>query len=395
MTIAPEAIERILQRLCIAHSGEATPAGPNRWAVEIEDGEDPPTTLKFAQGVTPDGLKLSCDAPLDRYTTPQSVVVAKFQSELATALTHEKIHFRSFADIAAFIDGRYEADVHAEDGYLVIGPDEEVPISITAPHVSREPWVEVSVAFDNDANPAWLLEKNGEMTSVRFETANDSVGLVAAFPIPVLTAQRLIEMIDDVLVMYAVLVAEYEESDDEDDDEDADDEDADDEDDDDEDDDEDEDPEAWTRAAIVGPWRDKTACLRAVDDSLLRSGYLKLASREPHCEIAQIHRIGPTLWVTVEPPIVADLAQHLADSKLFAVDIAVADDGVHALRAHLLELEVDESGAVKLRDGLGSEPEFREVDAATRAWELKLAARAAGVPETSEVSSRSVYYRAL
>ena len=383
MSIEPAAIERILQRLCIARSGDATPAGPNRWAIEIEDGEEPPTTLTFTQGVTPDALRLSCDAPLDRYTPAQAVVVAQLQAELATALTQEKIHFRSFTDIAAFIDGRYEADVHADDGYLVIGPDGEVPISITAPHVSREPWVEVSVAFDDDANPAWLLEKNGEMTSVRFETANDSVGLVAAFPITVLTAQRLIEMIDDVLVMYAALTAEYEEADDEDEDDETDDgEDGD-------------DAEAWSRAAIVGPWRDKTACLRAVDDSLLRSGYLKLATREPHCEIVQIHRIGPTLWVTVEPPIVADLAQHLSDSKLYAVDIAVADDGVHALRAHLLELELDVDGAVKLRDGLGSEPEFRAVDAARRAWELRLAARAAGVPETAEVSSRTVYYRAL
>src|SRR5688572_15554742 len=153
MTIEPAAIERILQRLCIARSGTATPAGPQRWAIEIEDGEEPATTLTFTQGVKADGLHLSCDAPLDRYTPAQARAVAELQTELATALTHEKIRFLSFADVAAFIDGRYEADVHADDGYLVIGPEGAIPISITGPHVSREPWVEVSAAFDNDANP--------------------------------------------------------------------------------------------------------------------------------------------------------------------------------------------------------------------------------------------------
>src|SRR5665647_2894678 len=187
MSIEPAAIERILQRLCIARSGTATPAATARWAIAIEDDQDPPTTLSFTQGVSADGLRLSCDAPLDRYTPEQAVIVAKLQAELAAALTHEKIDFRSFADVAAFIDGRYEAEVHADDGYLVIGPDGEVPGSITGPHVSREPWIEVSAAFDNDANPAWLLERNGEMTSVRFETANDSVGLVAALPISMVT----------------------------------------------------------------------------------------------------------------------------------------------------------------------------------------------------------------
>jgi hypothetical protein len=259
----------------------------------------------------------------------------------------------------------------------VIGPEGAVPISVTGPHVSREPWVEVSAAFDADANPAWLLEKNGEMTSVRFETAHDSVGLVAAFPISVLTAQRLLEMIDDVAVMRAALLDEYEEADDEDADEDAD------------------DDEAWDRSAIVGPWQDKTVAMRALDDCLLRSGYLKLAAREPACEVAFVHRIGATLWISVEPPIAGDLARHLAGHRLFGVDIETNDEDTHAVRAHLLELVVDEDGDVTLQDNLGSEPEEREVAAAVRAWELRLAARAVGAPEAAEVTSRPVYYRAL
>jgi len=375
MAIEPASIERILQRLCIARSGAATAAGPHRWAIAIEDGEAPAETLTFVQGVKPDGTGLSCDAPLDRYTPAQAAVVAELEAELAAALAHEKVQFRSFAEVAAFIDARYEAEIHVEDGYLVIGPQGEVPISVTGPHVSREPWIEVSAAFDNDADPAWLLEKNGEMTSVRFETANDSVGLVAALPIAMVTAQRLLEMIDDVAVMRAVLLDEYDE-DDEDDDADGDDED-------------------WERPAIVGPWHDKTACMRALDDSLLRSGYLKLAMREPDCEVAHVHGIGATLWVTVAPPIVADLAQHLADHRLFAVDVETTDDDTRAVRAHLIELVLDEAGAVTLLETLGAEPEDRPVEAATRAWEVRLAARAVGVPEAGAVSSRAIYYRAL
>ena len=125
----------------------------------------------------------------------------------------------------------------------------------------------MSAAFDDDANPAWLLEKNGEMTSVRFETANDSVGLVAALPIPALTAQRLLEMVDDVLVMYAVLLAEYEDED-EDADEDA-----------------DEDDETWEQSAIIGPWTDRTACLRALDDcaGIVQRKLGENAASELHC----------------------------------------------------------------------------------------------------------------
>lgn len=373
MNIEPAAIERILQRLCIARSGQATPAGADRWTVEIEDGQDPATTLTFIQGVSPDGLRLSCDAPLDRSTVAQATAVAELQSELTTALTQEKIRFKSFADVAAFIDGRYEADVHADDGWLVIGPDGAVPVSVTGPHVSREPWIEVSAAFDADANPAWLLEKNGEMTSVRFEMANDSVGLVAAFPIPLLTAQRLVEMIDDVLVMYSVLEAEYEVS--ETDDEDAD--------------------EVWEQSAIVGPWTDKTVCLRALDDCLLRSGYLKLDSRAPGSAIAQVYRIGPTMWIAVEHPIAAGLAQNLAGHRVFAVDIDHGETGNRAVRAHLLELALDDDGALQVHDNLGSEPIADDADSVAQAWQARLAARAAGADETASYPSKSVFYREL
>ncbi|MBA3455725.1 MAG: hypothetical protein H0T42_21700 [Deltaproteobacteria bacterium] len=377
MTIEPAAIERILQRLCIARSGTATPAGPDRWAVEIEDGEDPPTPLTFTQTVTASGLRLSCDAPLERYTVAQARAVAELQTELATALTHEKIHFRSFADVAAFIDGRFEAEVHADDGYLVIGPEGEVPISITGPHVSREPWIEVSAAFDDDANPAWLLEKNGEMTSVRFETANESVGLVAAFPIPVLTAQRLLEMIDDVLVMYAVLLAEYEDSEDEDEDE---------------DDDED---EIWDQGAIVGPWRDKTTCLRALDDCLLGSGFLKVESRAPGCNVARVYRIGPTFWIAVDPPIATCLARRLPEHRVFAVDIEYGETGNRAVRAHLLELGLNEVGELELHETLGSEAVAEDATSVAQSWEVRLAARAAGADEGGEFPSKPVYYREL
>ncbi len=374
MTIEPAAIERILQRLCIARSGTATATTTGHWALEIEDDSDPPETLTFVQGVSASGLELTCDAPLDRYSVDQARSVAELQTELATALTLEKIRFTTFAEVAAFIDGRYEAEIHADDGYLVLGPGEEVPISITNPHVSREPWIEVSAAFEHEANAAWLLEKNGEMTSVRFEAANDSVGLVAALPISIVTAQRLLEMIDDVAVMRAVLLDEYEGSDA------SDDEDG---------------PEQWEGSAIVGPWQDKTVCLRALDDSLLRSGFLKLATREADCEVAHVHRIGDTMWVTVDPPILGDLAKHLAEPRLFAVDLEIADDELHATRAHLIELALDEDGEVMLHETLGSEPEVRDIDAAVRAWELRLAARAVEVAETAAVTSRAVYYRAL
>jgi hypothetical protein len=74
--------------------------------------------------------------------------------------------------------------------------------------VEHEPWVSLSIPFVDDVDPAWLLEQNGQLTLAHFESFEGEVSLACAFPLPDLTALRLLEMVDDLTSLRAALLDE-------------------------------------------------------------------------------------------------------------------------------------------------------------------------------------------
>ena len=80
---------------------------------------------------------------------------------------------------------------------------------------------------------------------------------------------------------------------------------------------------------------------------------------------------------------------------MFAVDIDYGETGNRAVRAHLLELALDEDGALQVHENIGSEPIAEDASSVAQNWEVRLAARAAGADETASFPSKPVYYRQL
>jgi hypothetical protein len=194
--IPHSALDRILVRLCLARGGMATAVGGAQWAIELPAAD---TVLMFRDELVIDGdqLEIRCDAPLDLYTPEQAVVVTELHAAIASALPRERIAFASFDDVALFVSGTYEADVHADTGHLEIEPEGEQPTTVKLLRVEGEPWLWIATVFD-DADPEWLLRKNFELVQLRFEMTDDgTVYLATSFPVAGLTAQRLVELVED------------------------------------------------------------------------------------------------------------------------------------------------------------------------------------------------------
>jgi hypothetical protein len=194
--ILHSALDRIVVRLCLARGGMATAVGGMRWAIELPAGD---TVLMFRDEVLGEGgaLEIRCDAPLDLYTPEQAGVVAELHRALAAALPREGIAFAAFDDVAHFVAGAFEADVHTETSHLEVEPESDQPTTIKLVRVEGEPWLWIATPFD-DADPGWLLRKNFELVQLRFELTDEgAVYLATGFPIAALTAQRLVELIED------------------------------------------------------------------------------------------------------------------------------------------------------------------------------------------------------
>ena len=367
-------IERLIHRVCMDHFGAATPLGPLRWQVAIaEDGEAEP--LRFTQTVSTDGLVLHNDAEV--LTVAHGTLIGRFQTELATALRNERIVFDSFAQLAAYLEGQYTIAAHLDDGYIVFNPDADHPIAITAPTVAREPWIELSVGFPGEANPAWLLEQNGNATCVRFEITGDDneiVKLVSSMPLLAMTGQRVIDVIEDLITYHGNYLRDYEAGDEEEEDDGA-------------------EVVVWDeQTAIIGPWGDKAACMQALDHALRDIGATKLAAQAQGCSIARVYRIGATMWVSAETRVIAALVDRLDEARIYGVEQIFGESGNRAVSVVLWELELDGDGDLIRGDELGEEPEERDALDAALAWETRLAARSINAPE-GEHPSRPVYYQ--
>ncbi|MBL9024476.1 MAG: hypothetical protein JNL21_19935 [Myxococcales bacterium] len=205
--LSSAAIERILHRVCIFFGGRAVADGPMRWALAIPESPDDPDDrgLTFHLDVhhVEGQLGIDCDAPIDTYTKDQAILLSKVTRAFADGLARERRTFATFADLTAFLQEEHTIEDHSADGYLFIQDDADFPVTVSEVAVAREPWITVETPFVEEVDASWLLERNGLMTYLHFESNEDGVSLSASFPLALLTGQRLTELIDDLILFCA------------------------------------------------------------------------------------------------------------------------------------------------------------------------------------------------
>jgi hypothetical protein len=209
------AIERILHRLCISHGGEARHVEGLTFVIELpvtlgDAEQEGGPTLSFRETFTlAEGRVTRVEHEASK-AHPE--VVSGFQEDLTVALRREGRTFSKFEEVVAFLTEEIEAEVDGD--VVVVQPDgdDAEEITVSCVHVAREPWVSVSTPFasDLDLDPAWLLEQNSELTHVHFETFEGQPSLAGAFPLHGLTAERLLELLDDLVSFRESFLAEIE-----------------------------------------------------------------------------------------------------------------------------------------------------------------------------------------
>jgi hypothetical protein len=216
------ALDRILQRIALALGGTASAAGGTTWEITVpEDAEqeDGPT-FSFRHTFTLEGGRVAdirCEAPLDRLPAPKALLVGEVSRELAAAIAREGVVFGGFREVEEFLVAELGAEV--EEGYVEIaGDDEDAPsVIVSDVRVAGEPWVNLSVPFVDEVDPLWLLEQSGTLTHLHFETYEGEVSLACAFPLALLTGERLMELVDDLTSFRGSLLDELEEGDEDED----------------------------------------------------------------------------------------------------------------------------------------------------------------------------------
>jgi hypothetical protein len=214
------AIDRILYRLAISRGGTAAAVeGGLTWEITLpEDPErDDGPTFSFRNTFTLEGgrvAEITCDTPMDRCSKVQAFLLAGVTREMAAALEREGVVFGAFSEVEAFLVREFSGK--AEDGFVEISVDEDGPtVVVSDVRVAHEPWVNLSTSFVDEVDPEWLLETNGALTHLHFETFEGEVSLACAFPLALLTASRLVELVDDLFSFRENLLTELEEGEDE------------------------------------------------------------------------------------------------------------------------------------------------------------------------------------
>jgi hypothetical protein len=199
------AIERILHRICALREGKVTPDGQHRWAIALHG------TLAFHQAFQLDAgrvVEIACDAELDRVTPEQSTIVARFRADVSTALHREGIGFGSYDDVRAFVHQAYSTTVRDGACVLAIGDDE---VCVREVVIEREAWLAAACLFmpADEVSPEWLLDRSAERIQLGFALRGGEIWVETALPLEAVSAQRLVEMIDDVLARRAALDQAY------------------------------------------------------------------------------------------------------------------------------------------------------------------------------------------
>src|SRR5512146_823894 len=116
-------LDRIQQRLVMARGGTVTAAPGTTWEISIP--EDPEregspaltyrNTFKLESGRV---TEIGCDAPLDRYTVEQALMVAGLHRDLASAIAREGVVFGAFQEVDEFLGA--ELSAQKQEGYVEV-----------------------------------------------------------------------------------------------------------------------------------------------------------------------------------------------------------------------------------------------------------------------------------
>ncbi len=204
--VTPIAVERILHRLCAVREGSAFAAGELRWAITLHG------SIAFHETVHLDAGRVAeivCDAQLDRFTPAQATIVARFHADVSAAFQRERVAFASFDDVRAFVYTAYKTAVRDGVCVLSIGDDE---VTVRELVVEREPWLSIGCLFmaADEVSAGWLLAKSAELVHLGFAQQAGEIRVETALPLEAISAQRLIELIDDVLAQRTALYRAYE-----------------------------------------------------------------------------------------------------------------------------------------------------------------------------------------
>jgi hypothetical protein len=294
---------------------------------------------------------VSAAAALD--DVPTATAIAEMHAGLTTAMERERRSLDRFADVAACLEDVFEVGTQASDEIEVfVGDDDPIVVRIMA--AIFEPWLHFSTPFIDDADATWLLQTNAELAPFRFESS-DGIELCAAFPLAGMSAQRLIEIVEDLDAARDRLIDEANA------------------------------PEPWEEeTAVVGPYATREACEAALEKEFAELGWKKLDASEPGAEHAYLHAIGEGWWISASTLLVSRLAWEHPRSSIFGV--VTTDDGVDLWQLSLGDGRLDK------HEALGSEVDDSDPADAALDWEARLAARSVGA-STSQLISRPIFYR--
>lgn len=204
--ITRNAIERILHRLCAVRDGSMLSAGDGRWSITLHGSLAFHEMIHLEAGIV---TEIACDAELERLPPAQATIVTRFHGDVSTALQRERVRFPSFDDARAFLYPTYQTSVRDGACVLAIGDDEVMVRELV---VDREPWLAVACMFmsADEVNAAWLLERSAELVHLGFAQRDGEIWVEIALPLDAISAQRLVELVDDVLVLRTTLYKAYE-----------------------------------------------------------------------------------------------------------------------------------------------------------------------------------------
>src|SRR5262249_7269226 len=130
-------------------------------------------------------------------------------TDVSTAFQRERVGFASTDDVRAFLYATYKTSVRDGACVLAIGDDE---VTVRELLVEAEPWLSLSCMFiEADAiSVGWLLAKSAELSPLGLAQQAGVICIQAALPLDLLSAQRLVELIDDMLARRTELCRAYE-----------------------------------------------------------------------------------------------------------------------------------------------------------------------------------------
>ncbi len=213
MDLEGPALTRILQRASYEWNAELLRAtdAPDQWLVRFlpEDDDDATREASFAFDRDDQGrIVIQCDAPWDEADTAGYAMLARFHRDLATRFRREDITFDDYHDVAGYlvehIKGRIKED-------FVVLAHRDAPgalVYVTPIRVAREPWVfaYIKVADRDAIDPEWALEHNASLAYASLSFVGDRCDLGYSFPLAGLSAARLHEVIDDLVMLRSGLL---------------------------------------------------------------------------------------------------------------------------------------------------------------------------------------------